>query len=137
MRLDHIGVAVTNLEESLHAYEALGLAAVHREHVEKDGVEVAFVPFAGGRFELLKPDRDDSPVAKFLRRRGEGMHHLALAVDDIAQRLEELKSQGVRLIDEHPRAGAENTLVAFIHPSSTGGVLIELVQRPQGIGGNG
>lgn len=134
MKLDHIGVAVKDLESSLAAYQALGLFSVHREHIDQDGVEVAFVPFEGGRFELLHPDRNDSPVAKFLERRGEGMHHVALAVEDIEAHLADLKSQGIRLIDNSPRPGAENTLVAFVHPASTGGVLVELVQRPKEAG---
>ena len=132
MKLDHIGVAVADLDASLSAYEALGLTAVHREHVPKDGVQVAFVPFEGGRFELLQPEREDSPVAKFLGRHGEGMHHVALQVQNLSERLDALKAHGVRLIDQQPRAGAENTLVAFIHPKATGGVLVELVERPKG-----
>lgn len=132
MKLDHIGVAVTDLDLSLEAYTALGLNAVHREHVAKDRVEVAFVPFEGGRFELLKPDDPESPVAKFLEKRGQGIHHVALGVDDIHQEVERLKARGVRLIDQTPRPGAEGSLVAFIHPAATGGVLVELVERPQG-----
>lgn len=131
MKLDHIGVAVKDIDKSLVAYESLGLSCVHRECVDKDGVEVAFLPFEGGRFELLQPQREDSPVAAFLGKRGEGMHHVALAVDDIRSHLEHLKAHGVRLIDDSPRPGAENTLVAFIHPASTGGVLVELVERPR------
>lgn len=130
MKLDHIGVAVRDLEASLKAYEVLGLPAAHREHVAKDQVEVAFVPFSGGRFELLKPEADESPVGRFLAKRGEGIHHVALAVEDIDQEVSRLKSAGVRLIDQEPRPGAEGTLVAFIHPSATGGVLVELVERP-------
>ena len=132
MKLDHIGVAVKDLDKSLSAYQALGLRAAHREHVAGDRVEVAFIPFEGGRFELLKPDDEESPVAKFLQKRGEGMHHLALTVGDIHAEVERLKAGGVRMIDQEPRAGAEGTLVAFIHPSAAGGVLVELVERPQG-----
>ncbi|MCL5117059.1 MAG: methylmalonyl-CoA epimerase [Firmicutes bacterium] len=132
MKLDHIGVAVRDLEASLKAYETLGLTVAHREHVERDQVEVAFVPFEGGRFELLKPDAETSPVGKFLAKRGEGIHHVALTVEDIQAEVERLKASGVRMIDASPRAGAEGTLVAFIHPAATGGVLVELVQRPEG-----
>ena len=130
MKLDHIGVAVKDIEDRLKAYEALGFEAVHREYVPQDQVQVAFVPFTGGRFELLEPADATSPVGKFLAKRGEGIHHVALAVDDIDQELTHLKDAGVRLIDEVARAGAEGTRVAFIHPSSTGGVLVELVERP-------
>ncbi len=132
VKLDHIGVAVADLEKSIQAYQALGLDVAHREHVAKDRVEVAFVPFAGGRFELLHPDQEDSPVGRFLAKRGEGIHHVALTVDDIAGEVERLQAAGVRMIDQEPRRGAEGTLVAFIHPSSMGGVLVELVQRPKG-----
>lgn len=131
MKLDHIGVAVEDLNRSLSAYESLGLQCAYREHVERDGVEVAFVPFEGGRFELLKPDRETSPVRDFLNKRGPGMHHIALEVANLHAHLEELKERGVRLIDQSPRPGAEHSLVAFIHPSATGGVLVELVERFQ------
>lgn len=129
MKLDHIGVAVKNLTEAIGAYETLGLPVADREYVERDQVEVAFVPFEGGRFELLEPSSDDSPVAKFLSRRGEGIHHVALRVTDIVAELERLKQSGTRLIDQEPRVGAGHSLVAFIHPAATGGVLVELVQR--------
>ncbi len=136
MKLDHIGVAVADLEKSIQAYEALGLGVAHREHVAKDRVEVAFVPFQGGRFELLHPAQEDSPVGRFLAKRGEGIHHVALTVDDIAGEVARLKASGVRMIDQEPRSGAEGTLVAFIHPAAMGGVLVELVQRPQGESGH-
>lgn len=129
MTLDHLGVAVRDLETSLKSYEVLGLEAGHRELVAKDQVEVAFVPFAGGRFELLQPLAADSPVGRFLAKRGEGIHHVALSVDDLHAEVDRLKAAGVRMIDDVPRPGAENTLVAFVHPASTGGVLIELVER--------
>ncbi len=132
MKLDHIGIAVADLENSIQAYQALGLDVAHREHVAKDRVEVAFVPFSGGRFELLHPDQEESPVGRFLAKRGEGIHHVALTVDDIAGEVERLKASGVRMIDQEPRSGAEGTLVAFIHPAAMGGVLVELVERPRG-----
>nr|WP_207711552.1 methylmalonyl-CoA epimerase [Sulfobacillus harzensis] len=128
--MDHIGVAVRNIEQSLKAYEALGLEAVHRERVEKDRVDVAFVPFEGGRFELLEPFEESSPVGKFLAKRGQGIHHVALGVDNIDRELTRLQDAGVRLIDQAARPGAEGTRVAFVHPESTGGVLVELVERP-------
>lgn len=131
MKLDHLGVAVQDLSREIKTYEALGLSVAHRETVSKDQVEVAFVPFEGGRFELLKPLSETSPVAKFLDKRGPGLHHVALAVNDLAGMLNRLKQQGVQLIDEAPRAGAEGSLVAFIHPSAAGGVLLELVEHPE------
>ncbi len=130
MKLDHIGVAVKDLEDRLKTYEALGLKVGHREYVPRDQVQVAFVPFTGGRFELLEPQNGESPVGKFLAKRGEGIHHVALGVDNIDQELIRLKEAGVRLVDETARPGAEGTRVAFVHPSSTGGVLVELVERP-------
>lgn len=132
MKLDHIGVAVKDLDASLKAYEALGLQVAHREHVARDQVEVAFLPFEGGRFELLLPDQEESPVGRFLAKRGEGIHHVALGVRDIHAEVKRLKEAGVRLIDETPRPGADQSFVAFIHPSATGGVLVELVERHPG-----
>ncbi|PSR21147.1 MAG: methylmalonyl-CoA epimerase [Sulfobacillus acidophilus] len=129
MKLDHIGVAVEDLDASLSAYQALGLPSSHRETVPDDQVEVAFVPFSGGRFELLQPHGVDTPVGRFLAKRGPGMHHVALAVDDIRMELQRLRDAGVRLIDAEPRRGAEGTWVAFVHPAATGGVLLELVER--------
>jgi methylmalonyl-CoA epimerase len=130
MQLDHIGVAVEDLDASLVAYEALGLPSSHREMVPGDHVEVAFVPFAGGRFELLQPQSDKTVVGRFLAKRGPGLHHVALAVDNLRTELQRLQDAGVRLIDVEPRPGAEGTWVAFVHPASTGGVLLELVERP-------
>jgi methylmalonyl-CoA/ethylmalonyl-CoA epimerase len=130
VKLDHLGVAVTDLERAAAAWNVLGLETAHVEEVPRDQVRVAFVPFAGGRLELLEPTAETSPVARFLARRGEGIHHVAFAVTGLADLLARLKAAGVRLIDEAPRPGAEGTAVAFLHPSATGGVLVELGERP-------
>lgn len=129
LALDHLGIAVASLEEAARGFGALGLVTRHRETVETDGVEVAFLPFSGGRLELLEPVREDSPVARFLDKRGQGLHHVAFRVADIDQALADLRAAGARLIDQEPRAGAEGTRVAFVHPSAMGGVLVELVER--------
>ncbi len=134
MKLDHLGVAVRSLDEAIGAYQALGLAVVHREVVESDGVEIAFLPFDGGRFELLEPTGEASPVARFIERRGPGLHHVAVAVSDIRQSLGDLKARGLRVIDNEPRPGANGSMVAFVHPASTGGVLLELVQPGEHVG---
>jgi methylmalonyl-CoA epimerase len=132
--LDHIGIAVADLEASLaFVRDALGLEIVPAEDVASQRVRVRFAPLTGsaaGRLELLEATADDSPIATFLAKRGPGLHHVALRVDDIRAALAELKAKGVRLIDETPRPGAEGTLVAFIHPASTHGVLVELTERP-------
>lgn len=128
MKLSHLGVAVEDLAAQIRAYEALGLKVTHQEEVARDQVRVAFIPFEGGRFELLEPTGETSPVARFLAKRGPGLHHVAFEVDDVADVLARMKAAGLRLIDEEPRPGAEGHLVAFVHPQSTGGVLWELVQ---------
>jgi methylmalonyl-CoA epimerase len=127
--LDHVGIAVHSLDESLPVFESItGGKAYGRERVESQGVEVAFVGTGPGRLELLAPTRDDSAVARFLERRGPGMHHLCYGVPDIAAELQRYRDAGARLIDEAPRPGAAGHQVAFIHPRSTGGVLVELLQ---------
>jgi methylmalonyl-CoA/ethylmalonyl-CoA epimerase len=130
VKLDHLGVAVADLEQAVAAWNRLGLEPAHIEEVPRDQVRVAFVPFGGGRLELLEPTAATSPVARFLARRGAGLHHVAFAVTGLAEWLVRLKAAGVRLIDEAPRPGAEGTAVAFLHPAATGGVLVELVERP-------
>lgn len=129
MKIDHLGIATKGIEEALKFWEdALGLENVHTEVVEEQKVRVAMLPIGESRVELLEPTSDDSPISKFLEKRGGGIHHIAVRVDDIRAALERLKSQGARLIDEEPRIGAEGCLVAFVHPAASGGVLLELVQ---------
>lgn len=129
MKINHLGIATNGIDEALEFWaEALGLENVHTEVVEDQKVRVAMLPLGESRIELLEPIADDSPISKFLQKRGGGIHHIAVEVDDIEASLERMKSQGMRLIDESPRIGAEGCLVAFVHPGSTGGVLLELVQ---------
>jgi methylmalonyl-CoA epimerase len=128
-RLDHIGIAVANLEEALAFYrDALGLEIDPPEEVPSQRVRAHFIPLGDSALELLEATTDDSPIAKYLTRRGPGLHHVTLEVEDIARALGELRSRGVRLVDDQPRPGAHGSLVAFIHPSSAQGVLVELKQ---------
>ncbi len=130
MKLEHIGIATRGLDEALGFWrDALGLEVLDIEEVTEQGVRVAMLPVGETCVELLEPTRDDSPIAKFLEKRGAGIHHIAVRVDNIRRTLENLKQSGARLIDETPRVGAGNCLIAFIHPSSAGGVLIELVEH--------
>ena len=127
--IDHIGIAVGDLNASLAFFkDALGLELDAPEDVPAQRVRAHFLQAGEAAIELVEPTADDSPIAKFIARRGAGIHHLALRVDDIVAALAELKAKGVRLIDETPRPGAHNSLVAFIHPSSAHGVLVELKQ---------
>lgn len=129
MKIDHIGIATKGIDEALKFWEhALGLKNVHTEVVEDQKVRVAMLPIGESRIELLEPTSEDSPISKFLEKRGGGIHHIAVEVPDINASLAQLRSNGVRLIDETPRIGAEGCLVAFVHPSSANGVLLELVQ---------
>ena len=129
--IDHIGIAVSDLDASLAFFrDALGLEIEAPEVIASQRVRAHFIPAGEATFELLEATADDSPIARFVARRGPGLHHVALRVADIVAALAELKSRGVRLIDETPRAGAHNSLVAFLHPSSTHGVLVELKQLP-------
>jgi methylmalonyl-CoA/ethylmalonyl-CoA epimerase len=129
VRLDHIGIAVSNLEDALAFYrDALGLEVEAPEDVASQRVRAHFMPAGGAALELLEATADDSPIARFVARRGPGLHHITLRVDDIRAALGRLKARGVRLIDEAPRPGAHGSLVAFIHPSSAHGVLVELKQ---------
>jgi methylmalonyl-CoA epimerase len=131
-RIAHIGIAVNNLDEALRLYHAaMGLPLHGRERVEQDRVEVAFLPVGDTEVELLEPTHPDSPVARFLEKRGEGIHHIAFEVEDIEQAMKAMRDQGFRLIDEQPRPGAGGVRVAFLHPKSTGGVLIELCEHPK------
>ncbi len=129
MKIHHLGIATKGIDEALKFWgDALGLENVHMEIVEDQKVRVAMLPIGESRVELLEPTSDDSPISKFLEKRGGGIHHIAVEVDDIEASLAHLKSQGMRLIDETPRIGAEGCLVAFVHPAATGGVLLELVK---------
>jgi methylmalonyl-CoA/ethylmalonyl-CoA epimerase len=130
-RIAHLGIAVKDLDAGKKLYgKNLGLALKGDEVVETQKVKVSFIGVGESNLELLIPTADDSPVAKFLETKGEGFHHLALEVEDLAGALEELKAAGVRLIDEKPREGAHGALVAFIHPKATYGLLVELCQYP-------
>ena len=130
MKIDHIGIATRQIGESLALWvDSLGLMVESTEEVPEQGVRVAMLPIGETRVELLEPLSLDSPVGRFLDKRGPGIHHVAISVADIHGELSKLKESGARLIDETPRVGAGGCLVAFVHPSSTGGVLLELVQR--------
>jgi methylmalonyl-CoA/ethylmalonyl-CoA epimerase len=134
MKLEHIGIATGSLDKALHFWrDALGLEVVHTEIVEEQKVRVALLPVGEPRIELLEPTSSDSPVAKFLEKRGAGIHHIAVRVDDIRLALLRLKESGARLIDESPRVGAGGCLVAFVHPTSAGGVLLELVEHTDSV----
>ena len=129
MKINHLGIATKGIDDALKFWsDALGLENVHLEVVEEQKVRVAMLPIGESRIELLEPTSDDSPISKFLEKRGGGIHHIAVEVEDINAVLTRLKEKGVRLIDENPRVGAEGCLIAFVHPSSTNGVLLELVQ---------
>ena len=128
--IDHVAIAVQDLEAAVAWYEAaFGATVEHREVVESDAVEEALLNVAESYVQLLTPIRDDSPVAKYLEKRGEGLHHIGYRVDDCAQALEALRAQGNRLLDEVPRPGSRGTTVAFVHPKGAFGTLIELVQE--------
>ena len=127
-RIDHLGIAVESIAAARSFYEALGLRITHEETVPHEQVRVAMLPTGGSRIELLEPTSPDSAVARFLQKRGPGLHHVALRVDDIAATLASLKQQGVRIISEEIQTGAGGHLYFFVHPSSAGGVLLEICQ---------
>jgi methylmalonyl-CoA/ethylmalonyl-CoA epimerase len=130
MKIDHLGIATRQIEEAVSFWrDALGLEVLETEEVAEQKVRVAMLPLGESRVELLEPTSDDSPIAKFLEKRGAGIHHIAVRVPDIHAALARLKEQGARLIDETPRTGAGGSLIAFVHPSSTNGVLLELVEQ--------
>lgn len=132
MKIHHIGIATTEIGAAADVWdELLGLQADHTEEVAGQKVRVCMLPLGESRLELLEPTSSDSPISKFLEKRGGGIHHIAVSVENIRTTLRDLKAKGARLIDEEPRTGAAGCLVAFIHPSSTGGVLLELVEDPQ------
>ena len=131
-KVDHIGVAVSNLEEALKIYtDVLGLKLHGTEVVEEQKVRVAFMPVGDTEIELLESTDPEGPIAKFIEKRGEGIQHIAFRVDDIEEALEQMRQKGVRLIDEKPRYGAGGARIAFLHPKSTGGVLVELCEREE------
>lgn len=128
-KINHIGIAVKNLENAIPFYrDQLGMEFEGTEEVAEQKVKVAFLKVGESRIELLEPTAPDSPVAKFLEKNGEGIHHMAYEVADIKAALAELKKKEVRLIDEQPRQGAHGSLIAFLHPKATGGVLTEICQ---------
>lgn len=130
MTIDHIGIAVKSLADAVKVYQdAIGLNVSGYDEVDDQGVRVAMLAIGESRIELLEPTRTDSPIEKFMSKRGEGIHHIAVRVDNIEEALERLKAAGAKLIDTTPRRGAHNTRIAFIHPSSTHGVLLELVEH--------
>jgi methylmalonyl-CoA/ethylmalonyl-CoA epimerase len=131
--IDHIGVAVEDLEEAIHLYrDRLGMPEQHRETVEEQGVEAVLLEIGDGHVELLAPLSSETAVGRFLERHGPGMHHVAYRTDDIEAALEAARGAGLRLIDEEPRVGIRGSRVAFVHPKTTGGVLTELVEPVEG-----
>jgi len=128
--IDHVAIAVNDLESAIAYYrDTFGCEVDHREVVESDGVEEALLKVADSYIQLLTPTRDDSPVAKYLEKKGEGLHHIGYRVDDCGVALERVKAEGHRVIDEAPRPGSRGTTVAFVHPKTAFGTLIELVQE--------
>lgn len=129
-KVDHIGIAVKNLDEALNFYEnILGLKSAGTETVEEQKVRVAFLPLGDTEVELLESTEEDGPIARYITKNGEGIQHIAYRVDDIEKAIAEMKENGIRMIDEKPRYGAGGAKIAFCHPKSTFGVLIELCQR--------
>jgi methylmalonyl-CoA/ethylmalonyl-CoA epimerase len=130
-KINHIGIAVKDLDEAIAFYRKLGLEVEGTETVESQKVKVAFIPVGDTRIELLAATDDESPIAKFIEKRGEGIQHLAFSVSDISSELKNAESEGIRLIDKEPRVGAHNSKIAFLHPKSTNGVLVELCQESE------
>jgi methylmalonyl-CoA/ethylmalonyl-CoA epimerase len=131
-KIQHVALAVADMDEAINFYRGVwGLELTYREHVETDHVEEAMLPLGDSYLQLIAPTSDESTVARFLDRRGEGLHHIAYEVDDIQMSLDRLKSAGATLIDERPRRGGGGHIVAFVHPKGNHGVLVELIQRPQ------
>lgn len=130
-RVDHVGIAVTNLDEAIKFYEALGLKCTNIETIDEQKVKVAFFPCGDADLELLESTTPDGPVAKYIEKNGGkgGIQHMALNVTDVKEAIADMKALGMRMIDEEPRYGAGNSSIAFVHPKCTGGVLIELAQR--------
>ena len=128
-KISHIGVAVKSIEEAAEFYRKLGLEIESIEAVESQKVRVAFIPIGDIRIELLEPTSENSTVAKFIEKRGEGVHHIAFATDDLVSKLSEVEGKGIQLIDKKPRPGAHNASIAFLHPRSTHGILLELCEE--------
>lgn len=132
--IDHLGIAVKSLAQAKSFYEKIGLKVMPEETVAQEKVRLAMVPLGESRIELLEPTSEESPIAKFLTKRGEGLHHVALHVTDLAHTVEELKRSGVRLINDQVQIGAGGHAYVFVHPSSAGGVLLELCEdQPKGV----
>ena len=129
LKVDHIGIAVKNLAESSKLYEMLGIKSAGVEEVAEQKVKVSFFPVGDSEIELLESTSPDGPIANYIKKNGEGLQHLALRVDDLEAALIELKAKGVRLIDEKPRYGEGGAKIAFVHPKSTGGILLELSEK--------
>jgi methylmalonyl-CoA/ethylmalonyl-CoA epimerase len=130
-RIEHVALAVADLDAALSHYrEVWGLEASERDQVEDQGVEEAMLPLGESHIQLLAPTGPETTVAKFIARRGEGLHHVAYEVDDLEAALAELKAKGVQLIDEVPRRGGRGDMIAFVHPGGNHGLLVELIQRP-------
>jgi methylmalonyl-CoA/ethylmalonyl-CoA epimerase len=129
LKVDHIGIAVKSLAESSELYELLGIKSTGTEEVAEQKVKVAFFPVGDSEVELLESTAPDGPIARYIEKNGEGIQHIALRVDDLDAALAELKAKGVRLIDEKPRYGAGGARIAFVHPKSTGGILLELSEK--------
>ncbi|MDR3626469.1 MAG: methylmalonyl-CoA epimerase [Ignavibacteriaceae bacterium] len=130
--IEHIGIAVKNIEESISFYEKiLGLKCYGIEEIKDQKVKTAFFKLGETKIELLETTGPDGPIGKFIEKKGEGIHHIALAVEDIEQSLKEAEAKGIQLIDNKPRPGAENFEIAFLHPKSTGGILMEFCEKKQ------
>ncbi|MBV8236270.1 MAG: methylmalonyl-CoA epimerase [Acidimicrobiia bacterium] len=128
--LDHVGIAVRDLDAVVEWYQKMfGATVAHRERIDSDGVDEALIKVADSYIQLLTPFRDDSPLAKYMEKNGEGIHHVGYRVDSAEEVLEDVKAQGARVVDEHPRTGSRGTTVAFLHPKTAFGTLIELVQE--------
>jgi methylmalonyl-CoA/ethylmalonyl-CoA epimerase len=128
--IDHVGIAVNDLDAAVAWYEEMfGAVVVHRERIESDGVDEALIKVADSYIQLLRPYTDTSPLAKYMERNGEGIHHIGYRVDDCGDVLEHVKAHGARVVDEHPRTGSRGTTVAFLHPKTSFGTLIELVEE--------
>ncbi|HCX73041.1 MAG TPA: methylmalonyl-CoA epimerase [Candidatus Cloacimonas sp.] len=127
-KIDHIGIAVQDLQEAIQLYEKMGFKLVGTEEVADQMVKVAFFPIGEARLELLEPTSEASPIAKFIAKKGAGIHHIAFRTDDTAAELNKMQETGIRLIDKKPRSGAHNTKIGFLHPKSTLGVLMEICE---------